>query len=233
MAAKALIVGASGGIGRGIAERLARDGWTILAHGRRQDALDATLDAVRAAGGDGMAHAAELADMRQVEELAAWASEHGPLDAVIYSAGGGRPVNTAPEAVPEWERTLATILHAPMRLTAGTLESVRQAEGRYLFICGMYAKIGMPRWAAHCAGRHGLEGFAKALFEEVREDGVGVTLLHPGFVYTQLSNTERLDPARMIQVGDIAEMAAMAVLMPNRACVVEMTVRPQRSPYRA
>ena len=228
----ALIVGASGGIGRGIATRLAAEGWRILAQGRKVEALEETLNAVRATGGAGEFFEAELSDMAQLEALADWAARKGPLDAVIWSAGGGKSMASGPEALSEWDRVLTTILHAPMRLTARTLPAVRQSEGGYLYICGMYAKIGMAKMAAHCAGRHGLEGFAKALFEEVREDGVGVTLLHPGFVYSPLTNTETLDPDRMIHIEDIAEMAAMAVTMPNRACVMEMVVRPQRSPYR-
>lgn len=232
MVKNALVVGASGGIGRGIAVRLAREGWHILAHGRNSEALSKTLEAVREAGGDGEAFEAELIDMEQVAALGEWGSHRGSLDAVVYSAAGGRSVDSAPENFAEWDRTLAGILHAPMRLTVHTLPAVREAQGTYLYICGMYAKMGIARMAAHCAGRHGLEGFAKALFEEVREEGVGVCLLHPGFVHTQRSDLGRLDPDRMIQVTDIAEMAALAVTMPNNACVVEMTVRPQRTPYR-
>ena len=96
----------------------------------------------------------------------------------------------------------------------------------------MYAKIGMAKMAAHCAARHGLEGFTKALFEEVREECVRVHLLHPGFVYSPLTNTEKLDPARMIQASDISNMIVMALTMPVHACVMEMIVRPQRSPYK-
>ncbi len=232
MEKRALIVGGSGGIGRGIAVRLAADGWSILAHGRKADALQETLAAVAEAGGAGESFQAELTDPGQVAALADWASRGGRLDAVIWTAAGGRSVPTSPESFEEWERTLAGILHAPMRLTALTLPAVRAAEGAYLYLCGMYAKIGVAKMAAHCAGRHGLEGFAKALFEEVREDGVRVTLLHPGFVNTQMTNPERLDPAKCIQVEDIAEMAALAVTLPGNACVMEMTVRPQRSPYR-
>jgi len=232
MTKQALVVGASGGIGRGIAERLAREGWRILAHGRRQDAVEATLDAIRSAGGAGSFHLAELTDPDAVTGLANWATGTGPLDAVIYAAGGGKSVDTGPECIPEWDRTLTAILHAPMRLTALTLPAVRSARGAYLYICGMYAKIGVARMAAHCAGRHGLEGFAKALFEAVREDGVRVSLIHPGFVNTALTASARLDPERMIQVSDIAEMAVLAVTLPDNACVVEMTVRPQCSPYR-
>jgi 3-oxoacyl-[acyl-carrier protein] reductase len=59
MTKRALVVGASGGIGRAIAARLAGEGWTILAQGRKADALSATLDAVRRAGGDARRHPSE------------------------------------------------------------------------------------------------------------------------------------------------------------------------------
>ncbi|WP_259781561.1 SDR family oxidoreductase [Aestuariispira ectoiniformans] len=232
MEKRALVVGASGSIGRAIASRLAADGWSILAHGRDEKEITRTLETVRKQGGDGDYHLAELTDMDQVADLAEWAGSKGPLDAVIYSAGGGRSTAIGAESFDEWDRTLNAILHAPMRLTALTLPFVRQAQGGYLYICGMYAKMGIAKMAAHCAGRHGLEGFAKSLFEEVREDGVRVTLIHPGFVYSRLSNTETLDPDRMIHVDNIADMAALAVTLPGNACVTEMTVRPQRSPYR-
>ncbi len=85
--------------------------------------------------------------------------------------------------------------------------------------------------AGHCAVRHGLEGFAKALFEEVREDGVKVTVLHPGFVNTPLTQSEKLNAERMIQPDDIAALVTTALDLPPSACMTELTVRPQRSPY--
>lgn len=232
MTKTALVVGASGGIGRGIALRLARDGWKILAHGRHPGNLSETADLIRRTGAECQTISAELTDPEHLARLAGRANEEDDLGAVVVSAGGGHSVDSGPDALQEWDRTLAVILHAPMRLTALTLPRMKQTGGSYLYICGIYAKMGMARMAAHCAGRHGLDGFTKALFEEVREDGVGFTLLHPGFVHTSLSNTDTLDPEKMIAIDDIADMAHLAVTMPARACVTEMTVRPQRSPYR-
>ncbi len=232
MAGTALVVGASGGIGRAIAVRLANDGWDILAHGRHPGKLQETLHLVTATGRSCATVAAELTDTTQVQHLAEHALEHDNLRAVVFSAGGGRAMDSGPEALSEWTRTLDAILRAPMALTAQTLPKMRQTNGHYLFICGMYAKIGMPRMAAHCAGRHGLEGFSKALFEEVREDGVGVTLVHPGFVNTPDSDLNKLDPERMIHVDDIAAVVSLSLNSPDRTCVTEMLVRPQRSPYR-
>ena len=166
-----------------------------------------------------------------VDRIAETACAVPDFAAVVYCAGTGAAVASGPAALAEWERTLAALLHAPMRLTALTLPKMRQAGGAYLYLCGMFAKMGSPRKAAHCAARHGLEGFAKALFEEVREDGVRVTMLHPGFVNTSENDPAVLDGARMIQVEDIAQMTVLALNLPASACVSEMVVRPQRSPY--
>jgi NADP-dependent 3-hydroxy acid dehydrogenase YdfG len=232
MTRTASITGASGGIGREIAARLARDGWRILAQGRRPEALDETLARVRAAGGEAAAFPAELGDMDEVARLADWANGHGPLDAVIQAAGGGGATPIAPESFAAWDGILDLILRAPMRLAALTLPRVAEAEGCFVFIAGMYAKQGVATRSGYSAARHGIKGFAEALFEDVREQGVGVSLVHPGFVNTPLVSLERIDPARMIQAEDIAEAVAIAVTLPKTSCIVEMTVRPQRSPYR-
>jgi NADP-dependent 3-hydroxy acid dehydrogenase YdfG len=232
MTKTALITGASSGIGRGAAIRLARKGWRILAHGRREEALAETLAAIQAAGGEGKSFTAEFSDMEQVAALSAWASSGGRLDAVIHCAGSYSSDPIAPESFTRWDQIIDEIIRGTMRLTALTLPAVTAAEGSYLYICGPSSWTGMKGASGYCVARHAQAGFARALFEDVRETGVRVTLLHPGFVNTSLVNTDRVDPARMIQVEDISEMIALAVTLPNTACVTEMTVRPQRSPYR-
>lgn len=232
MAKKILVVGASGGIGRAVAERLGRDGCTVLAHGRRGAELERTLDAVRSAGGDGRAFEADLADMDQVARLAEWASEGGSLDGVVFCAGGGASTPVADADFEAWDAILDVILRAPMRLAALTLPAVAAAQGSYVFVCGIYAKMGVANRSVYCAGRHGMVGFAESMFEEVRERGVGVTLVHPGFVNTSLAASDRVDPALMIQTEELSDLIATAIDLPKTSCVVEMTVRPQRSPYR-
>lgn len=232
MTKTALITGASGGIGRGAAIRMAREHWRILAHGRREDALTETLADVRTAGGHGESFVAELGDMEQVAALGEWACSTGKLDAVIHCAGSYASDQVAPESFTQWDRIIDEVIRATMRLTALTLPAVTAAEGIYVYICGPSSWMGMKGASGYCVARHAQAGFARALFEDVRETGVRVTLLHPGFVNTPLVNSERIDPERMIQVADVAEMIALALTLPNTACVTEMTVRPQRSPYR-
>lgn len=227
----ALITGASSGIGKGTAIRLACDGWRILAQGRRVDALAETLDEVRTAGGDGEYFTAEMADMGQIEALSDWATSNGRLDAVVHCAAKFTygPVST--ERFEDWDLVIDRVLRATIRLTAHTLPAVTKAQGAYVYICGPTSWTGWKNHSIHCAVRHAQAGFARALFEDVREDGVRVTLVHPGFVNTPTVKTDNLDRRLMIQVDDISEMIATAVSLPNTACVTEMKLRPQKSPY--
>ena len=228
---RALITGASSGIGRGAAIRLAQAGWHILAQGRRKDALAETLASVRAAGGDGESFIAEMADMDDVAALAEWACASGRLDAMIHCAAKFTYGPVSPDRFDDWELDIDRVLRATIRLTAHTLAAITAAEGAYVYICGPTSWTGWKNHAIHCALRHAQAGFARALFEDVREDGVRVTLVHPGFVSTPPVKTDSLDRSRMIQVEDISEMIVTAVTLPNTACVTELTMRPQRSPY--
>lgn len=231
MTKRALITGASSGIGRGIALRLAQDGWHIVAQGRREDALAETLARIEAAGGSGETVIAEMGDMDQITALAGRAMAGGSLDAMVHCAAKFTYGEVSTERFDDWDRSIDDVLRATIRLTAHVLPAIKAAQGAYVYICGPTSWTGWKRHAIHCALRHAQLGFAKALFEDVREDGVRVTVLHPGFVDTEGTTDDRLLRDRMIQVTDLAEMAATAIALPNTACVTEMTLRPQRSPY--
>ena len=111
----ALITGASSGIGRGVAVRLASDGWHVLAHGRQEDALQETLALVRKAGGTGEYFPAEMADMDAVAGLANWASSHERLDTLVHCAAKFTygPVST--ERFEDWDLCIDQVLRATSR----------------------------------------------------------------------------------------------------------------------
>ena len=232
MAKRALITGASGGIGRAAAVRLARDGWHILAQGRKRETLEQTVAAVEEAGGKASFFQAEMGEMDQVAALAEWAGQEG-LDALVHCAGSYSSGPIGPESFAEWDRVIDEIIRGTMRLSAHLLPAITRREGAYIFICGPNAWMGMKWTSGYCVARHAQAGFARTLFEEVRESGVRVTMIHPGYVNTSLVNEDRIDPNKMIQVEDMAETIALAATLPNTACITEMMVRPQRSPYRS
>lgn len=231
MVKTALITGASSGIGRAVSVRLAKDGWYVLAHGRREGALRETLDLVEKAGGKGDSFSAEMGDMEAVAALGEWAMSYENLGAMVHCAAKFTYGEVSTERFDDWDRSIDQVLRGTIRLTAHVLPAIRAAEGAFVYICGPTSWLGWKNHAIHCALRHAQLGFAKALFEDVREDGVRVTVVHPGFVNTPDVNDKGKDRSRMIQLDDISEMISTAISLPNTACVTEMTLRPQRSPY--
>ena len=231
MVKTALITGASSGIGRGTAVTLAAQGWHVLSHGRREDELRATTDLLKSAGGTGEWFAAEMGDMDAIADLAYWATTRGRLDALVHCAAKFTYGEVSTDRFDDWDRSIDEVLRATIRLTAHVLPAIRKAEGAFVYVCGPTSWLGWKNHAIHCALRHAQAGFAKALFEDVREDGVRVTLVHPGFVNTPSVNDSDKDRSRMIQLDDISTMIATAISLPNTTCVTELTLRPQRSPY--
>jgi len=231
MVKTALITGASSGIGRGIAVQLASEGWHTLAHGRREDALSETLALVKKVGGSGEMFTAEMGDMSAVAALAEWATSGDSLNAFIHCAAKFTYGTVSTERFADWDRSIDEVLRATIRLTAHILPDIQKSEGAFVYICGPTSWLGWKNHAIHCALRHAQVGFAKALFEDVREHGVKVTLVHPGFVNTPSVNDTGKDRSRMIQLADISKMISMAISLPNTSCVTELTLRPQRSPY--
>lgn len=227
----ALITGASSGIGRGTATKLASEGWHILAHGRREDALQETIDLVQDAGGTGEYFTAEMGDMAALSNLAKWALARDRLDALVHCAAKFTYGEVSTDRFDDWDSSINQVLRATIRLSAHVLPALKETEGAFVYICGPTSWLGWKRHSIHCALRHAQVGFAKALFEEVREDGVRVTLVHPGFVNTPSVNDAGKDRQLMIQLDDISQMISTAISLPNTTCVTELTLRPQRSPY--
>lgn len=232
MSKTALITGASSGIGRGTAIKLASEGWHILAHGRRKEALQETHSLVQNAGGTGEIFSAEMGDMAAVADLAKWSMARERLDAFVHCAAKFTYGEVSTERFEDWDVSINQVLRATIQLTAHVLPALRKSEGALVYICGPTSWLGWKRHSIHCALRHAQVGFAKALFEEVREDGVRVTMVHPGFVNTPSVNDAGKKRELMIQIDDIAKMISTAISLPNTTCVTELTMRPQRSPYK-
>ena len=231
MVKTALITGASSGIGRATALRLGSEGWHVLAHGRRKDALSETEGLVKVAGGTCESFRAEMGDMNAIADLAAWATRDRRLDALVHCAAKFTYGAVSTDRFADWDLSIDQVLRATIRLTAHLLPAIRETEGAFVYICGPTSWLGWKNHSIHCSLRHAQAGFAKALFEDVREDGIRVTLVHPGFVNTPSVNDADKDRSRMIQLDDITKMIFTAITLPNTSCVTELTMRPQRTPY--
>ena len=230
-----MITGASRGIGRAIAIRLAQAGAKTVLAARTTEALQTVAEEIRACGQEALAAPTDVTDDQQLEALVAMAqSRFGHIDILINNAGGGPPRAPIVKArLTDWEWTLRVNLWATMRLTKLALPSmIERRAGVIINICSSAGIAGKAGEAAYAAAKFGVRGFTQALFEEVREYGVKVSTICPGYVDTALiPPNRRIDRGKMLSPEDIAEVVHDVVTSSPRTCPLEIVLQPQHDPF--
>jgi short-subunit dehydrogenase len=185
----ALITGASSGIGRSLARRLARDGVEVVVCARRTDRLEEVAQEMTRSGGRARVLTLDVSDTtRTVEAIRAIDDELGGLDLVVANAGKGR---VFPPEKTVWE-DIAPVLAlnfqgAIATLTAVLPRMVARDRGHLVAVSSLAAYAAMPHGAAYCSGKAGLSMFMSSLRIDLGGTGVGVTTVHPGFVKTEMT----------------------------------------------
>jgi short-subunit dehydrogenase len=172
-----LLTGATGGIGRAVAQALDARGARVLLSGRRAE----RLEEVRAGlGGRAETLPADLADRRQVAELA---DRAGVVDVLVANAGlpGSGPLDDfTPEQI---DRALDVNLRAPVQLTRALLPGmVERGRGHLVFVSSLSGKVASAGSSIYSATKFGLRGFASGLREDLHGTGVAVSVVFPGFI---------------------------------------------------
>jgi 3-oxoacyl-[acyl-carrier protein] reductase len=231
----ALVTGAGRGIGRAIAISLAKSGCRLILAARTREQLDVVRETIRTNGGEAVAIPTDLTRDDEIERLVENSSkEWGSVDILINNAGWGKRAPVIRANVEDWDQTLRLNLRTPMILAHKLLPAmIAKGEGAVINIGSVSGKTGEANGAAYSASKFGLIGFTQSLYDEVREHGIKVSVILPGFVDTPLIPPNRqLDRSKMIQADDVAQAVHYVLSSPNASCPVEITVRPQRSPYR-
>jgi len=145
----------------------------------------------------------------------------------------GKVASVVKAKVSDWDETFQVNLRAPMILSKLVLpQMMERGEGSIINISSVSGKSGQANGSAYSASKFGLMGFTQSLYEEVREYGIRVAAICPGFVDTPLiPQMRRMDRSKMIRPEDIAQTVLFVLTSPPTACPVEITVRPQRTPY--
>jgi NAD(P)-dependent dehydrogenase (short-subunit alcohol dehydrogenase family) len=201
--AVALITGASTGIGRATALRLARSGWTVLA-GVRDAGAGEQLASEPGTGGRLKALALDVTDPAQVAQAAARVQEVAGdgggvarLDALVNNAGigvGGPLELVTPE---EMRRQLEVNVVAQVAVTQALLPALRSAGGRIVFISSIGGRVAMAFTAPYAASKHAVEAIADALRVELLSSQVQVALVEPGSVATPIWDKSRAEAERI------------------------------------
>jgi len=199
----AFVTGASRGIGRAIALRLASCGAVVVAAARGENA-QGTADAIRAAGGQAEAVALDVTDAAAAEAaVAAAIARHGRIDILVNNAGITRDQLMLRMKREDWEAVLATNLTSAFTLTQAVLKPmIRQRSGRIISISSVVGQSGNPGQANYAASKAGLIGFSKAVALEVASRNVTVNVVAPGMIETDMTQAIA-DKAREALVGRI------------------------------
>jgi 3-oxoacyl-[acyl-carrier protein] reductase len=227
----ALVTGAGRGIGRAIAMSLARSGCHVILTARTVLELAQVQQELRDLGDNAVTIQADLTRDDDLQELV---EQSGRVDFLINNAGWGKRAPVVRAKIEDWDQTLRLNLRAPMILAQRFLPAmIEKREGAVINIGSVSGKSGEAEGAAYSASKFGLIGFTQSLYEEVREHGIKVAVILPGFVDTPLiPPVKHLDRSKMIQADDVAQAVQFVLTAPETSCPVEITIRPQRSPYR-
>jgi clavulanate-9-aldehyde reducatase len=237
---KALITGASSGIGEATALAMVREGAAVALGARRKERLDDLVGTIEAEGGRAVAFEADVADEEQARTLVAEAhSELGGLDCLVNNAGVMLlgPVQGA--ETDEWRRMIEVNLLGLLYCTHAALPVIRDGGGGDIVnvssVAGRTARLGL---AAYNMTKWGVVGFSEALRQEGQHIGVRVSCIEPGFVDTELQGHNRnpmvvegIDRARerigrVLDADDIARAVVFVVSQPEHVAVNELMVRP-------
>ncbi len=209
------MTGASRGIGRAIAERLASAGATVVCVARGTNA-EATAMAIGAAGGTAEAVSADVTDAAAVDGLIKSVLEkYGKLDILVSNAGITRDQLMLRMKRADWDDVIATNLTAAFTLCQAALKPmIRQRSGRIIAISSVVGQMGNAGQANYAASKAGLIGFCKALAREVASRQVTVNVVAPGLVDTDMTRaiTEdaKTDWSAQIPLGRMGTPADIA-----------------------
>lgn len=186
----ALITGASTGIGRATALRLAASGWTVLAGVRKPDHGDALV----AAGGERVVPIVlDVTDAAQIARATERVSEIAPggLDALVNNAGigYGGPLELTP--IDSLRNQFEVNVLGPVALTQAMLPALRRVRGRVVFVSSIGGRVALAFTAPYAASKHAIEAIGDALRVELRSSNVQVALIEPGSVATPIWDKSR------------------------------------------
>ena len=204
----AIVTGASLGIGRATAIRVARDFQAVVLAARQEDELHKTADAVKSAGAEPLTCALDLREPLSAQVLIDRTLDRfGRIDALINIAGAVPQIDLFEMTDAQWEDGAALKLHGARRLTIRAWEALKAANGAVVFISGSAALDPKPGFAAVATINAAIIALAKAFAEQGIKDGVQVNSVVPGAVMTgrRRSFMEKWAPAHGMSVEKALE----------------------------
>ena len=229
---KALIIGATGGMGSAVASMLSKNGAHCFLVGRRKEKLKDIFSICSSYGNPCFMFSCDISDMTKVKDCSQNAIKSlGGLNFLIHCAGDYNKALADECDLEIWDDILDINLRSTYHFTRHVLPEINKNSG------GAVIRIN-SRDAPHAGigiqttQKRAIDGYMEVLFEDVREYGTKVCTINPGFVNTSMVNPERLNSELMMQPNDIAEAVNFVLNTSKTACPTEIIIQPQRSPWK-
>jgi 3-oxoacyl-[acyl-carrier protein] reductase len=202
----AIVTGASRGIGRAIAIRLAADGFSVVVNYAGNGlAAQGTVDTVRAAGGTALAYQADVSSAADVTRLYDFAQEaFGGIDVIVNSAGVMPIAQIAGSSVEDFDKVVATNLRGTLLMMAGASKNLREG-GRFIALSSSVIAKSFPGYGPYIASKAGVEGLVHVFANELRGRDITVNAVAPGPVGTELFFKDKTDE----QIAQLAKLAPL------------------------
>lgn len=218
----ALVTGASSGIGRAVALRLAAEGAALVLTARRRDLLERVADEIRGAGGRACVSAGDVAHPETHRQAVLDAQrKFGGLDIAVNNAGTAGPIKPLAEVgLDEWERTLSVNLTAAFLGARHQIPAMLARGGGALVFVSSFVgtSVGLPGMAAYGTSKAALMGLVKGITADYGAQGIRANALLPGGVDTDMAgNQEQKDWAAnlhaMKRIARADEIASAALFL--------------------
>jgi 3-oxoacyl-[acyl-carrier protein] reductase len=182
---RAVVTGASSGIGEAIAHRLSAEGAAVIVHGRRAEAVHAVVEAIRAEGGEAAAALANLADANECARFISAAQAAGPVDILINNAGAYANRGWEEASPDDWLELYAVNVAAVVRCVQGLLPAMRAGGwGRIIQLGTGEAINPFPTMPDYAATKAALVNLTVSLSKYLTRSGITVNTVSPGIVVT-------------------------------------------------
>jgi len=232
---RAIVTGASSGIGKEVAMKLLQAGAQVSLVSRNPDRILSELPAGSSAKG----YAIDLGDISQVgAKIQAIVADMGGVDIVINNAGMAYIGELIDMPLAEWQKLFDLNLTSVFQCLQAVLPSMRsQKSGTIINVASIAGKQGFPNWGAYCASKFALLGLTQAIAAEEQPYGIKVMSICPGSVDTPLWDTlgDKVPPsfnrAAMLRPATVAESIMTLVNLPDDAIINELVLMPNAGTF--
>ncbi len=229
---RAIITGASSGIGKATALAFAKAGIKLALVSRASRKLSAVVDAVTALGVEAKSYPLDLAEVALVkDQIAAIAEDFGAIDILVNNAGMGYTNSLEATPLADWQQVINLNLTSVFQCIQGILPSMRDRNsGIIINVASIAASNFFPDWGVYSVSKAGLVALSKTLAIEERANGIRTVIISPGAVNTSIWDTDTVkadfNREAMLTPEIVAQSILHAALLPSQAVIEEMTVMP-------